>query len=302
MPVGGSQPGHRDAPAEGPPSVRAQAALSDDLRREIADARARFEEAGLRAEAHRLLGDEAGASAVLREQVQILADVQDRLGRAVSAAVIQRDAEQVLADVTRRDHTVRAAIAAPDAPRPEDQTGPSMLAGVTSLVAVLGIAAAAVLGLTRGLDEVAIDGVSADAVTEVATEGAAAPAPAPTRPVPAATTHGPDVVIGPALTPGAPVTPTTPVGAPGTTPPDQGTVDEGSPSPTPGPGLGTVVQDLIDAVAGLGSPEAPSEAPSEADVSVPDVDEDGDGVTPDETDSPSPTTSDDGFVPAPPAQ
>lgn len=86
----------------------------------------------------------AAAADAVREQQDILADVEARLGRAVSSAVAQRDAEQVLADATDRPGDGPA-----QAPDPHE-VGPRtpVLAGVASLLAVVALSTAAVPGLT----------------------------------------------------------------------------------------------------------------------------------------------------------
>lgn len=306
MSAGRPEPGQDDAPTEGPPSARAQASLAADLRREVADARARFEEAGLRAEAHRLLGDDAGAAEVLREQEAILADVQDRLGRAVSAAVVQRDAEQVLADLTGAARPTDAvpSSAPPRAVSPtRAEAGAAgrrrspALAGAASMVAMLGVVAAAVVGLTRGLDPVEIDGVSADATPGVGVDGAVvspAPPPGPGR---AGSSAEASAAEGPSASE-APRTPTAPAPTTARPPEPSDDADDQLPSPPSVPDLDTVVQDLIDAVAGLGAP-GPADPPNDVDSSVPDLEDVVEELVPDA----EPTEADDGgFVPDPSAQ
>lgn len=304
MPSGGAPWGPRDA-AEGPPSERSRASLSDDLRREVADARVRFEEAGLRAETHRLLGDDAAAAAVLAEQEQILADLQDRLGRVVSAAVVQRDAEQVLAEVSAAEPLLGDA---PDAPAPRapaphhasERRRPPALAGVASMVAILGVATAGVLGLARGLDGVQIAEVSADVTSEDTAPGAPPQAPPATSTGPVA--PGPEDRTGDdvpaATTPSA----TADTAVTGPAPPPEDDAGAPSPGPTPAPDLGTVVEDLIDAVDGLEDPpldpaEDDTDPPEEVDASAPDVEETVDDLVLDDVDQADDTLGADGFVP-----
>ena len=305
MPPVAGPSGPRDAATEGPPSERARAALSERLRHEVADARMRFEEAGLRAEAHRLLGQHEAAADVIDEQERILAEVQDRLGRAVSAAVVERDAEQVLADLvaTERILPLSAPTLAEPAPSAPQRPRTPALAGVASVVAMLGLAVAATLGLTRGLDgvevtEAAADSTPADLASDDDPEATVGPGPS-LSPRPGGVDSAP-ATIGP------PVVPTidaaAPLAGPTSEEDEADPTESPAPEPTPDPELGTVVQELIDAVAGLDEPDDPSEddgTPEEFDASVPGVDEvvdqlDGDGSG--DTDG-SGATGDDGFVP-----
>lgn len=281
MTAAGPPTGPRTRP-DGPPSEAARASLVAGLRREVADARTRFEEATLRAEAHRLLGDEAGAAEVVREQEQILEEVQGRLARVVSASVVERDAEQVLADVTG---TMPLPVVTPDArpvldPHAHVERRPA-LAGVASVVAVLAVATAAMLGLTRSLDQVEVTEVAADATPTATSEDAptdlAAEAPRPpvttSRPGGAASDPA-SVPVGPAPVASADATSATTTG---TT--EDGTGDTPEPSPEPSPELDAVVEELVDAVAGLEEP-APEDEPTD-DESDED-DEAAEDVTPDE--------------------
>lgn len=296
-----------------PPSARSRDALADGLRREVANARLRFEEAGLRAETHRLLGNHEAAVDATREQEEILADVEARLGRVVSSAVVQRDAEQVLADATV--HAGDLPVHAQD-PREIRPRAP-MLAGVASVLAVVAVSTAAVLGLTGGLDRVEVVGAAGDLEAQ---EQTSSPSPddTPTRPAPP-----------PAQAPRAAVTearttadssvdaePTDGVAAPGT--------DQTAPSAPPtgettvadesdeDSDLDQAVTELLDAVGGL--EQEPDEAeepdPSESDSETPSVDADMSGedlgelvdeVAPDATGGTQDGTGD-GFVPAPSAQ
>jgi hypothetical protein len=146
-----------DGREDRPPSARARAELSAGVASSVADARLRLQEAVLRAEGHRLLGDETGLQAALKDQDHILADLQDRLGRTASAAVLQRDAEEVVAaavaDVGDLD------IATSDDVRVvtlDDQSVPAaprrapVLSGVASVVALVALAGAIVLGTGQG--------------------------------------------------------------------------------------------------------------------------------------------------------
>lgn len=165
--------------AEGPPSARSRSELRDDLRREVAEARVRFEEASLRLEAHRLLGNEGAADDVLAEQQQVLADLEARLGRVVSAAVLQRDAEEVLAGM--------APVGPPEpVPSVEQQDPPPRrrpaLSGVASAVAVLGVAALAVVGIADPPSEVEVLGAADPAESATGDESTDAPSQ---RPLPA---------------------------------------------------------------------------------------------------------------------
>ena len=257
MPSPGGSTGHRD-PAEGPPSEQARAALADRLRREVADARVRFEEAGLRAETHRLLGQDAAAAEVVREQEQILAEVQDRLGRAVSAAVVERDAEQVLADLVASDRSLAPAAPVDTAPDRDDhppRRAPARvpaLSGVTSVVALLGVAALALLGVAR-VDQVEINEVAADStpVVDLGSDDATTAPPSPdavfsSRPGGSASdpaTLSASTTAEPADATEAPLAGPTPEDDTSSAPTDE---------PTPAPELETVVQQLVDAVAGLG--------------------------------------------------
>lgn len=308
MPPAGGPTGPRQI-SDGPPSEQARAALAERLRREVADARLRFEEAGLRAETHRLLGQHDAAAEVLREQEHLLADLQDRLGRAVSAAVVERDAEQVLADLVATERLgplepLDATVPAHDPdPTPPVRARTPVLTGVTSLVAVLGLAAAAILGLTRGLDQVEVTEAAADSTPEdrtTADQPLAGPTPlASFSDRPGGRASGPATVAPPSA---APSTDPTPVEGPTTED------DTAGPSPTPAPPeLATVVEELIDAVEGLGEPEGAwgsdqDEVPSELDSSIPGVDELVDETSRVDDGDPAATSTDaaapsDGFVP-----
>lgn len=150
--------------ADGPPSARARDDLRADLRREVADARLRLEEAGLRAETHRLLGDDRAAAEVVAEQQQVVADLERRLGRVVSAAVLQRDAEEVLAGVTTGPEVESPEPAAPDHVPPRRRV--PALSGVASAVAVLAVAALAVVGVTDAPSRIEALGAADPARTE----------------------------------------------------------------------------------------------------------------------------------------
>lgn len=321
MPTWGPEEDPR-GPAEGPPSARSRDALSDDLRREVADARLRLEEAGLRAEAHRLLGNHDQVLEAADEQRAILAEVEGRLGRVVSRAVVQRDAEHVLARTTHPAPTT--PVARPDVPDPADvRRRAPLLSGVASVLAVAAIATAAVLGVTRGMDSVevvgaAVDVPTADQVDErtpspdetaasstptaVAPSGHGAGAsgsdPAPSDVAPSAPEPSDPAETGASPTPDQTAT---------SGPTDDPTDDEDSQ-------LEQAVTDLLDAVVRLGGEAAPSPAPSDghqpgpdADVSAPDVsapdpsapdlEEVLDELGPDGQDGEA-----DGFVPAPSAQ
>lgn len=293
---------------EGPPSEQARAALSERLRREVADARMRFEEAGLRAEAHRLLGQHDAAADVVHEQERILAEVQDRLGRAVSAAVVERDAEQVLADLvaTERLHPVASPPARdPDpAPVPAERGRTPALAGVTSIVAVIGLAAAAILGLTRGMDQVEVTEAAADSTpSEQVTDDA--PLAGPTPLATSSARPGGDASDPATVAPSPDAASPTPASPAPTT--EDGT-DE--PSPTPAPGLDTVVQEIIDAVQGLDDAgldrDDEDPAPGDVDSSVPELDPLLEGLDADGSGWGDDTTAGDddvdGFVPGGTAQ
>lgn len=320
MPHPGGPTGRRDR-FEGPPSEQARAALSDRLRRELADARVRFEEAGLRAETHRLLGQDAAAADVVAEQEQILADMQDRLGRAVSAAVVERDAEQVLADLVATEPSLVPGRAAPvPEPAPREAAAPvrvPALSGVTSIVAVLGLAAAALLGITGGFGRVEITEAAADStpMVDLGTEDTTgAPSPdAVFSPRPGGASSDPATVALPASPTGAPDATEAPLAGPST--------EDDSPSPTesptPAPELDTVVQELIDAVAGLDPAgpdpdpssdpsEDPGDVPEDVGASVPGLEELSDALDGDTTgggtDDGTGGDDDGGFVPRAPAQ
>lgn len=278
--------------AEGPPSAQARADLAGDLRREVADARLRLEEATLRAEAHRLLGDDEAAAAAVGEQEAALADVEDRLARVVSAAVVQRDAEQVLAGAARQAPPVVEPVAAPPADAPRRVP---VLSGVASMVAALGVAAAAVLGLNSATQVQVTDAASG------ATEPPAPSAPVdrPTDQDPGPTAHAPTDAAAPATpegstTPGRVIAadPTTDAG--GASEADRATEDPTDPAPTPETEFDEVVGQLVDAVAGLAEEDPPGSEPSpDVDATVPDEDPDG-GLVPDDL-----STAGDGFVPDP---
>lgn len=319
MPPAGARWGPRDV-AEGPPSEQACASLSEQLRREVADARVRFEEASLRAETHRMLGDDARAAEVVREQERLLADVQDRLGRAVSAAVVERDAEQVLADLgaterrplgptqrppltptQRRPRPVwrPPAVVTPTEPAAVDHRRTPALAGVASMVVVLAVAAAGVLGLARGWDRVEVAEVSADSTVDETAPDAAPTTPSSSLVGP---TRGPDRdgTVGPSS---PPATASDVPAATEAAAAEDGT-DAPSPTPTPTPDLGTVVQELVDAVSGLdesslGPVDQDTESSSEdSGAAVPSVDELLEGPTSQGAEQPgTDPDGDDGFVP-----
>lgn len=295
MPTHRPHHGPRDH-AEGPPSAQARADLAGELRREVADVRLRLEEASLRAEAHRLLGDDEGAAAAVGEQEIALADVEDRLARVVSAAVVQRDAEQVLADAARQAPPVVepvAPAASADVPRRVP-----VLSGVATVVAVLVVAVAAVLGLTDA-NRVQITDAATGATEPPAPAGPADPPAGQARPAlpadDAAAPGSPGGTFGPggaiAADPNADAaTDAAPTGA------DRPTDDPTGPAPTPETDFDEVVGQLVDAVAGLGDddPPATDDSPSpDVDATVPDEELDG-GVMPDDV-----GTAGDGFVPAP---
>lgn len=287
MTAAGPPPGPRSRP-DGPPSETARASLVAGLRREVADARTRFEEATLRAEAHHLLGDEAGAAEVVREQEQILEEVQGRLARVVSASVVERDAEQVLADLGRTTSLpLPTADARPVLADPVHVERRPALAGVASVVAVLAVATAAVLGLTRSLDQVEVTEVAADATPTATTEDAPSDLAAETPP-PVTTARPGGDASDPASVPAGPA----PVALPdddettGSPAADEATEDAPSPTPEPTPELGDAVEQLVDAVAGLDGPAPDDEATDEdepteedttpgedVDASIPGVDE-----------------------------
>lgn len=297
-----------------PPSARSRDALADGLRREVADARVRFEEAGLRAEAHRLLGNDDAALDATREQQDILADVEARLGRVVSAAVVQRDAEQVLADVTDLPVDVPAPASDPHELRPRTP----MLAGVASVLAVVAVSAAAVLGVTQGLDQVEIVGAASD--REPTEQASSSPdvertddeVPAPPTPL-AGAQPGPAAEDGPSDDDATSAEPAGTIAAadPGTpsNPPAQAAVDDSGEGDSE---LDQAVTELLDAVGGLDQrpDEDPAPDPSESDSETPTVDADISGedlegviedVVPDASDEPQDGGTD-GFVPAPSAQ
>lgn len=318
MTTGGSPRESRGTP-EQPPSARAQSSLSEDLRHEVAEARTRLEEASLRAEAHRLLGDEDGVARAMADQERVVEELEDRLGRVVSAAVLQRDAEQVLADVT-------AAAPRPEptsAPRlddaPAEVVGPStprrrapVLSGAASLVALVGVAAAAVFGVVRGIDRVEVAEVAAGAPTTEADAPAGpddAAAASPLVPLPPSITPRPTGGASP--TTSAAATPTAdPDDAPSPSAAASPDADE-TPTPDDAPDFEDVVQQLVDAVAGLGGDRDPdpddTELPSEdVDATLPDAADVVESLDPrPDQDPPSPaddTGGDDGFVPDGPAQ
>jgi len=138
-----------------PPSARARAELSSGVASGVADARLRLQEAVLRAEGHRLLGDQQGLQAALADQQRILDDLEVRLGRAVSAAVLQRDAEEVVAaavadvpDFAPADDVRLVTLDdEPDAAAPRHAP---LLSGVASIVALVALAGAIVLGSGQG--------------------------------------------------------------------------------------------------------------------------------------------------------
>lgn len=299
-----------------PPSARSRESLVDGLRHEVADARVRLEEAGLRAEAHRLLGNHDGARDATREQQDILADIEARLGRVVSQAVVQRDAEQVLADATDRPDVVPAR--APDLHEPRPRT--PVLAGAASVLAVAAVAAAAVLGVTGGLDSVEVVGAASDAETPGPTTSSSIPettppvrptAPLAEAPPPATSDDGP--TAGDATT----ATPSDAVAAPQATRPTPLHPSDGQSAVTEesdedGSALDQAVTELLDAVGGLDRrpDEEPGPDPSASDSETPSIDADmsgqdlGDLVEDVAPDAPGGTQQDapDGFVPAPSAQ
>jgi hypothetical protein len=279
--------------AEGPPSAQARADLAGELRREVADARLRLEEATLRAEAHRLLGDDEAAAAAVGEQEAALADVEGRLARVVSAAVVQRDAEQVLADAARQTPPVVEPVAAPapaDAPRRVP-----VLSGVASVVAALGVAVAAVLGLNSTTQVQVTD--AASGATEPPAPTAPADSPTDQDPAPTAdvTTDAPASASPEAsTTPGRVIAADPTADADGASEADGPTEDPTDPAPTPDTEFDEVVGQLVDAVAGLGAEDPPGSEPSpDVDATVPDEDPDG-GLVPDDL-----STAGDGFVPDP---
>ncbi len=303
-----------------PPSARSRDSLADGLRREVAEARVRFEEAGLRAETHRLLGNDDAALDATREQQDILADVEARLGRVVSAAVVQRDAEQVLADATDLPADVPAPAPDPHEVRPRTP----MLAGVASLLAVVAVSAAAVLGVTQGLDSVEIVGAASDRETpepasSSPTSGDGADED-PTSPAPLAGAQ-PGATTEPNTSDGAtPAAPSEAVAvedptrtAPPNPPTGQAAVDESGDSE-----LDQAVNELLDAVGDLEQRPDEDPDPSESDSETPSLDADISGedledvveeVVPDAPDGPQDGGTEgpqdsgtDGFVPAPSAQ
>lgn len=245
MPARGPEGDH--PPVEGPPSAWARAALSGDLRRELLDARVRLQEASMRAEAHRLLGDEQSAAEALGDQQAILAEVEGRLARVVSAAVVQRDAEEVLAAAST---TLTAPLDHEVTPAPRV---PALSAMVPALVALV-LVAGALIGFGRGPDTVQINEVTAGGPNAGGSDAPDLPAPAfgplalPTAP----SIPGTPRATGPSAAPTAedptfsePDGPTSAAdrGAAGT-PGDAET--EGEPQ-----SFDTVVDALMDAVAGL---------------------------------------------------
>lgn len=295
-----------------PPSARSRDALADGLRQEVAEARVRLEEAGLRAETHRLLGNHEAAVDATREQEEILADVEARLGRVVSSAVVQRDAEQVLADAT--GHPGDLPVHAQD-PREVRPRAP-VLAGVASVLAVVAVSTAAVLGVAGGLDRVEVVGAAGDLEAQ---EQTSSPSPddTPTRPAPPAqapraavtddgTTADSSLDAAPTDAVAAPETGRT---TPSTPPTGETTVADESDD---GSDLDQAVTELLDAVGGLEQEPDESEEPdpSESDSETPSVDADMSGedlgelvdeVAPDATGGMQDGTGD-GFVPAPSAQ
>lgn len=314
-----------------PPSARSRACLADGVRREVADARARLEEATLRAETHRLLGNDGAAADAAREQQAILADVEARLGRVVSSAVVQRDAEQVLADATRSPHVARSPRDVP-APAPAElRPRTPMLAGMASLLAVVALSAAAVLGLTGRLDTIEVVGAASSREVHEPTPAPTGPQQAPPtrRPAPLDGAPSGDAVAddptadadddptedptdptdeAPSATVAAPdgahtTAPTAPTSPPGEVA-AAGEVEEGD------AGLDQVVSGLIDAVddldgdrgQGPGAGPSGTETPTvDEDVAGPDLQDLVEDVVPDVPDS-LPGGDPDGFVPAPSAQ
>lgn len=300
--------GHR------PPSARSRDALAEELRREVAEARLRLEEAGLRAETHRLLGNHQAAVDATREQEDILADVETRLGRVVSSAVVQRDAEQVLADATGLPVDLPAPPHDPREIRPRTP----MLAGVASVLAVVAVSTAAVLGVTGALDRVQVVGAASDLESQQpsspspgdsATRPALSPAEAPRVTVTESGTTTDDGA--------ADAAPTDAVAAPdpgqtATSTPAPGQTNAANESDDGDTELDQAVTELLDAVGGLdqdpeeASEPDPSESDSEtpgagADMSGEDLGELVDEGAPDVTESTG-DGSGDGFVPAPSAQ
>lgn len=290
----------------GPPSARARQQLSADLRRELADARVRLQEASLRAEAHRLLGDDVAAAGAVREQQALLGDLEHRLGRSVSAAVLQREAE----------HVVAAAEVPTVEPAPASPHRRPVLSGVASLVAALALASMAILGQAPG--SVSVLDVSDDGDRR-ATEAPGAPSADPTveressanRPSssPTTTTRDPGSRLG-----------STPADSRGTA--GGGAADDG----TTDPGTSGELQDLVtqldavvdrldpvDVPAQLPPPppaEEPSpEVPTNGAEPPPEDDEDGqdEDVSHSTVEQPAGApagqdTADDGFVPETAAQ
>lgn len=296
---------HEGSPgaAEGPPSARSRDALTDDLRRELADAGLRLEEAGLRAEAHRLLGNHRQAVEATEEQQAILAEVESRLARVVSTAVVQRDAEHVLARATPAPVTAATEPLPPVGARPRVP----MLSGIASVLALAAVATAAILGVSRGLAPVDVVGAAADTPTQDQTEPTSSPDDASAGPATAVMGPTGDRGDRPAseAVPSDPLAPSADPATSSSSEPAEADTPTEDPTDAEDSELGQAVTDLLDAVGRLGGdagPDAPTPSDdalsgSEADVSGPDPERLLEEEAPDGEDA-----TDDGFVPAPSAQ
>lgn len=102
---------HVSAPKRaGRPSASACQALSERVRREVADAEVRLSETCLRSDALLAAGFPREAAAVMDEQTGILRDLESRVAVAVADAAVEREAEAVVV-------AALTALRAPDIPR-----------------------------------------------------------------------------------------------------------------------------------------------------------------------------------------
>lgn len=202
-----------------PPSARARAELSAGVASDLADARLRLQEAVLRAEGHRLLGDDRGLQSALADQGHILQDLRDRLGRTASVAVLQRDAEEVVAaaaaGIGSLDNVDVRVVTLDDHAVPAPPRRAPLLSGVASVVALVALAGAIVLGAGQGptspglleiagqLDEVERQDAGADPTTSPVPVPAPAPGGATERSVDPTVAAGPTERARTAATPAA---------------------------------------------------------------------------------------------------
>lgn len=272
---------------ERPPSARARAELSAGVASDVADARLRLQEAVLRAEGHRLLGDEQGLQVAMADQDRILQGLRERLGRTTSAAVLQRDAEEVVAaavagvadldDITVADDA--RVVTLDDALVPSAPRHSPLLSGVASVIALVAVAGAIALGTGQGpsspgvlevagqIDEVERSDTPVDTTSSVPTT-----APGTTA---GTTERAGDPTAAPAgPSERAPVT-----DAPATEQAAEGDGDAHSRT------LERIVEELNEVVHRFGlDPSARSDLPVEGDGDGTEADGDTDGTETDDTD------------------